>query len=158
MTDSFTLPDFKMTASLFYSKTLFGTDSFSTGLTFNFIDGERDGFPEPSNGQFHHIGSFSTLDWQISYQLGQPEEISPQTPLPGYGKDGKRLLGEKAISPKPEGPSAGWRRWVANTKLTFGINNLGDVRPPFADSLTGFDTQTTNPFGRFYYVQLEKKF
>jgi iron complex outermembrane recepter protein len=158
MTDSFTLPDFKMTASLFYSKTLFGTDSFSTGLTFNFVDGERDNFPEPSNGQFHHIGSFSTLDWQISYQLGAPEEITPETPLPGYGKDGKRLLGGKATSLKPEGPGAGWRRWVANTKVTFGINNLGDVRPPFADSLTGFDTQTTNPLGRFYYVQLEKKF
>jgi iron complex outermembrane recepter protein len=158
MTDSFTLPDFKMTASLFYSKTLFGADAFSTGLTFNFVDGERDGFPEPSNGQFHHIGSFSTLDWQISYLLGAPEEINPQTPLPGYGKDGKRVLGEKATSPKPEGPVAGWRRWVANTKLTFGINNLGDVRPPFSDALAGFDTQTTNPIGRFYYVQLEKKF
>ena len=158
MTDSFTLPDFKMTASLFYSKTLFGADAFSTGLTFNFVDGERDGFPEPSNGQFHHIGSFSTLDWQISYLLGSPEEITPETPLPGYGKDGKRVLGEKAISPKPDGPSAGWRRWVANTKLTFGINNLGDVRPPFSDTLAGFDTQTTNPIGRFYYVQLEKKF
>ena len=158
MTDAFSLPDFKMTASLFYSKTLFGADSFSTGLTFNFIDAERDNFPEPSNGLVHHIGSFSTIDWQISYQLGTPEEITPETPLPGYGKDGKRVLGEKATSPKPEGPSAGWRRWVANTKLTFGINNLGDVRPPFADSLTGFDTQTTNPFGRYYYVQLEKKF
>jgi iron complex outermembrane recepter protein len=158
MTDAFSLPDFKMTASLFYSKTLFGADSFSTGLTFNFIDAERDNFPEPSNGLVHHIGSFSTIDWQISYRLGTPEEITPETPLPGYGKDGKRVLGEKATSPKPEGPSAGWRRWVANTKLTFGINNLGDVRPPFADSLTGFDTQTTNPFGRFYYVQLEKKF
>lgn len=158
MTDAFSLPDFKMTASLFYSKTLFGADSFSTGLTFNFIDAERDNFPEPSNGLVHHIGSFSTIDWQISYQLGTPEEITPETPLPGYGKDGKRVLGEKATSPKPEGPSAGWRRWVANTKLSFGINNLGDVRPPFADSLTGFDTQTTNPFGRYYYVQLEKKF
>jgi iron complex outermembrane receptor protein len=158
MTDSFNLPDFKMTASLFYSKTLFGTDSFSTGLTFNFIDAEHDDFPEPSNGLVHRIGSFSTLDWQISYLLGAPEEITPETPLPGYGKDGKRLLGEKATSPKPEGPSSGWRRWVANTKLTFGINNLGDVRPPFSDTLAGFDTQTTNPIGRFYYVQLEKKF
>ena len=98
------------------------------------------------------------VDWQISYQLGKPEEITPQTPPPGYSKDGKRILGEKAISPKPEGPSAGWRRWFANTKLTFEINNIGDVRPPFSDSLAGFDTQTTNPFGRYYYIELEKKF
>jgi iron complex outermembrane recepter protein len=157
MTDTFTLPDFKMTASLFYSKTLFGGDTFSTGLTFNFTDAELDAGTEP-NGSIHRIGSFSTLDWQISYLLGAPEEITPETPLPGYGKDGKRVLGEKATSPKPDGPSAGWRRWVANTKLTFGINNLGDVRPPFSDTLAGFDTQNTNPIGRFYYVQLEKKF
>jgi iron complex outermembrane recepter protein len=158
LTDSFNFPDFKMTASLFYSKTVFGTDTFSTGLTLNFIDSELDSFTEPSNGKVHRIGSFTTLDWQISYLLGKPEEISPLTPLPGYDKEGKRLLGEKAISPKPEGPSAGWRRWIADTKITFGINNLGDVRPPFADNLQGFDTQTTNPLGRYYYIQLEKKF
>jgi iron complex outermembrane receptor protein len=168
MTDTFTLPDFKMTASIFYSKTLFGLDTFSTGFTLNYIDSEHDQFDtfqgaissgnaEP-NGLVHRIGSFTTVDWQISYQLGKPEEITPQTPPPGYTKDGKRILGEKAISPKPEGASAGWRRWFADAKLTFGINNIGDVRPPFSDSLAGFDTQTTNPFGRYYYVELEKKF
>jgi iron complex outermembrane receptor protein len=168
MTDTFTLPDFKMTASIFYSKTLFGLDTFSTGFTLNYIDSEHDQFDtfqgaisssnaEP-NGLVHRIGSFTTVDWQISYQLGKPEEITPQTPPPGYTKDGKRILGEKAISPKPEGASAGWRRWFADAKLTFGINNIGDVRPPFSDSLAGFDTQTTTPFGRYYYVELEKKF
>ena len=35
-------PDFKLTASLFYSKTLFGIDTFQTGVTFNFIDSEHD--------------------------------------------------------------------------------------------------------------------
>ena len=133
----------------------------------NYIDSEHDqvdtfqgaipGNTEP-NGFVHRIGSFTTVDWQISYQLGKPEEITPQTPPPGYSKDGKRILGEKAISPKPEGPSAGWRRWFADTKLTFGINNIGDVRPPFSDTFAGFDTQTTNPFGRYYYIELEKKF
>jgi iron complex outermembrane recepter protein len=168
ITDTFGFPDFKMTASIFYSKTLFGIDTFSTGFTLNYIDSEHDEFDtfqgalsannaEP-NGLVHRIGSFTTVDWQISYQLGKPEEITPQTPPPGYSKDGKRILGEKAISPKPEGPSAGWRRWFADTKVTFGINNIGDVRPPFSDSLAGFDTQTTNPFGRYYYVQFEKKF
>ena len=157
ITDMFTTPDFKMTASTFYSKTLFGIDTFSTGFTLNYIDSEHEGFAE-LNGSVHRIGSFTTVDWQISYQLGKPEEITPQTPAPGYGKDGKRILGEKSISPKPEGPSAGWRRWFANTKLTFGINNVGDVRPPFSDTAPGFDTQTTNPFGRYYYIELEKKF
>jgi hypothetical protein len=29
-------------------------------------------------------------------------------------------VGEKAIAPKPEAPSGGWRKWVAGTKLVFG--------------------------------------
>jgi iron complex outermembrane receptor protein len=168
MTDTFNLPDFKMTASIFYSKTLFGIDTFLTGFTLNYIDSEHDQFDtfqgalsasnaEP-NGQVHRIGSFTTVDWQISYQLGKPEAIEPQTPQPGYDKDGKRIAGERAISPKLEGSSVGWRRWLANTKLTLGINNIGDVRPPFADTLEGFDTATTNPFGRYYYIQVEKRF
>ena len=168
MTDTFTLPDFKMTASIFYSKTLLGIDTFSTGFTLNYIDSEHDefdtfsgalpsGFAEP-NGLVHRIGSFTTVDWQISYQLGKAEEIEPQTPQPGYGKEGKRITGEQATSPKSEGSSAGWRRWLANTKLTFGINNIGDVKPPFADTLEGFDTATTNPLGRYYYLQVEKRF
>jgi outer membrane receptor protein involved in Fe transport len=88
----------------------------------------------------------------------KPEAIEPQTPQPGYDKDGKRIAGERAISPKLEGSSVGWRRWLANTKLTLGINNIGDVIPPFADTLEGFDTATTNPFGRYYYIQVEKRF
>jgi hypothetical protein len=40
--DSYGIPDFKAIASLFYSKTLFGIDTFRTGLTLNFIDSEHD--------------------------------------------------------------------------------------------------------------------
>jgi hypothetical protein len=60
-----------------------------------------------------------------------PAKSFAQTPQPGYDKDGKRLVGEKAISPKPEARTDGWRRYVKGTKLTFGIQNIGDVRPPF---------------------------
>jgi outer membrane receptor protein involved in Fe transport len=167
-TDTFTIPDFKMTASLFYSKTLFGIDTFSTGLTLNYIDSEHDQFDnfqgalssdnaEP-NGFVHRIGSFTTVDWQISYRFGKFEELTPETPQPGYSKDGKKIVGVDAISPKAEASAAGWRRWLANTKLVFGINNIGDVRPPFADTFEGFDTSTANPLGRYYFLELEKSF
>lgn len=167
-TDTFTIPDFKMTASLFYSKTLFGIDTFSTGLTLNYIDSEHDQFDDfqgalssdnaEPNGFVHRIGSFTTVDWQISYRFGKFEELTPETPQPGYSKDGKKIVGVDAISPKAEASAAGWRRWLANTKLVFGINNIGDVRPPFADTFEGFDTSTANPLGRYYYLELEKSF
>jgi iron complex outermembrane recepter protein len=167
--DSFGIPDFKAIASLFYSKLLFGLDTFRTGLTLNYIDSEHDlndNFKgtNPSAtldapNYVHLIGSFTTLDWQISYAFGAPTPPVSETPQPGYAKDGKRILGEKAISPKPEGSGDGIRKWLANTTLTFGINNLGDVKPPFsADYYQGFDTGNTVPYGRVFYFQIDKKF
>lgn len=167
-TDSFTFPDLKMMASLFYSKTLFGSDTFRTGFTLNYIDSEHDaldnfkgtnplGGTEP-NGLVHRVGSWTTVDWQISYRLGPPAEVAPDAPKPGYDKEGKRIIGEQAIFAKPEGRKGGIRQWLANTTVTFGINNLGDVRPPFADVTIGYDVETTNGIGRFFYFQLEKRF
>jgi iron complex outermembrane recepter protein len=167
--DSFGVPDFKLVASLFYSKILFGIDTFRTGLTINYTDSEHDlndnfkGTDPQANlnapKYVHLIGSFTTLDWQISYAFGAPTPPLSAAPLPGYSKDGKRVIGEKAISPKPEGSSDGIRKWLANTTLTFGINNIGDVKPPYsADWYQGFDTGDAVPYGRVYYVQIDKKF
>jgi hypothetical protein len=41
-TDSFGIPDFKALASLFYSKTVFGIDTFRTGVTLHYVDSEHD--------------------------------------------------------------------------------------------------------------------
>jgi iron complex outermembrane receptor protein len=162
-------PDFKLTGSVFYSKTVFGVDTFRTGLTINYLDSEHDindfrglgldlrdpnfGFPDT-----HVVGSWTTFDWQISYTFGKPEEVTPATAKPGYDKEGKRVVGEKAISPQAEGRSAGWRRWLAATTFTFGINDIFDTRPPFQDSTAGFDTASATPIQRYFYISVEKKF
>ena len=165
--DSYGAPDFKMVTSLFYSKTLFGIDTLRTGFTLNYIDSEHD-IDDNYKGTdphvtldapnyVHLIGSFTTVDWQISYTLG----AAPTAPIPppGYSKEGKKLIGEEAISPKPEGSSNGIRKWLANTTLTFGINNIGDVKPPFSsDWYQGYDTSNTVPYGRLFYFQIDKKF
>jgi iron complex outermembrane receptor protein len=167
-------PDFKLVASLFYSKHLFGNDNFRTGFTLNFIDSETDfisdlhgTLPAVDSGQnpvgyTHKVGDWTTVDWQISYEFGPPTEVTPETPAPGYSKDGKRIVGEKAISPKPEGTRWGWRTFLANTTFTFGINNLGDTRPPLSvqggSFDQGFDTEASTPIGRYFYIEAEKKF
>jgi hypothetical protein len=45
----------------------------------------------------------------------------------------------------------------AGASVTFGINNVFDAAPPFADNFQGYDAQTASPIGRFFYVELEKK-
>jgi outer membrane receptor protein involved in Fe transport len=169
-TDTFQVgPDWKMLGSLFYSKTLFGIDTFKTGVTVHYVGSEQDAVNSQNNtnpnetldfpGYVHIIGSWTTLDWQISYQFGQPTEITPETPKPGYDKEGKRIVGEKAIAPRPEGSRWGIRNLLSNTTLTFGIDNIFDTAPPFsADWYQGYDTSETNYIQRFFYVSVEKKF
>jgi iron complex outermembrane receptor protein len=174
ITDSFTTPDFKMVANLFYSKTVFGVDTFKTGVTLNYVDSEHDGngsdfqtqgltIPQlvalTGFTQTHVVGYWLTFDWQISYEFGKPAIVTPETPKPGYDKEGKRVMGEKAVAPVPEARTGGIRTWLAGTKLVFGINNIFDTRPPFSDATTvGFDSQVTNAFQRYFYVEVEKKF
>jgi outer membrane receptor protein involved in Fe transport len=166
--DSFGLPDLKLVGSVFYSKTVFAVDTVKTGIVLNFTDSYHDandnfkgtnpGATVEPNGFVHRIGSWTTWDWQISYKFGAPEEVTAQTPAAGYSKDGKKVVGEKAIAPRREGASGGIRYWLANTTLTFGINNIFDTNPPFSDEGYGFDPTTANAFGRYFYMEVEKKF
>jgi iron complex outermembrane receptor protein len=164
-------PDIKFLASAFYSKTVFAIDTVRTGLTLHYIGSELD-LTNSANGTnpnatlnfpnyVHLIGSWTTLDWQISYKFGQPAEITPQAPKPGYDKEGKKIVGEKAIAPAPEGSHWGWRNLLANTTFTFGINNIFDTAAPFAvDSvLSNFDAGSgVNNIQRYFWVSIDKKF
>ena len=129
----------------------------------NFLDSEQDGdgsdfqsagipnsqiLAQTGFTQTHVNGNWLTFDWQISYELGKPEIVTPETPKPGYNKEGKKVIGEKAVAPAPEMANGGIRTWLAGTKLTFGINNIFDTRPPFSDTVTpgfGYDSSVTSP-------------
>jgi hypothetical protein len=165
-------PDFKLVASAFYSKTICGIDTFRTGITLNYRDSEAD-FNNNAKGSnplanasldapryVHLIGSWTTVDWQISYEFGKPAEITPETAKPGYDKEGNRLVGEKAISPNPEGSRWGWRSLLANTKFIFGINNIFDSHPPLSvdSAWLGRDTGNDNSIQRFFYFEMDKHF
>jgi iron complex outermembrane recepter protein len=166
-------PDFKLVASAFYSKTVFGVDTFRTGFVLNYVDSEADvinnrkgSAPNLNNGldfpgYVHLIGSWTTVDWQVSYLFGKPVPITPETPKPGYNKEGKPIVGEKAIAPAPESPHWGWRSLLADTTLTFGIKNIFDTRPPLSidqNGGNGYDFGNADPIQRYFYVSVEKKF
>ncbi len=58
-------------------------------------------------------------------------------------------------------PKNGGNRWLADTKVTLGCNNLLDKDPPFASSFAnnsnGYPGFIYNATGRFVYLSLEKK-
>jgi outer membrane receptor protein involved in Fe transport len=171
--DSFTLPDFKLVASLFYSKRTIGSDSLRTGFTLNYLDSEHDGIDNFKGtlpavdaglnppGYVHLVGSWTTLDWQISYQFGPTFEITLGSAKPGFDQDGKRILGDQATTP-PEVSRGWWRSLLSNATFTFGINNLFDTAPPLSTQggtfFQGFDTLNATPIQRYFYLQIEKKF
>jgi len=171
-TDSFGAPNLKLLASAFYSKTIFGSDTVRTGFTLHYTGWELDanntfngtnpaaaaGLDFP--GYIHVIGNWTTLDWQISYRFGQPELITPETPKPGYDKEGKKVVGEQAVAPPRQASPWGLRNLLANTTLTFGISNIFDTYPPLSvDNVQGnYDANVGNPVMRFFYVSVEKKF
>jgi iron complex outermembrane receptor protein len=167
-------PDLKLVTSIFYSKHVFGNDLIRTGFTLNYESSELDaindlhgtqpavdaGLTPP--GYIHLVGDWTTLDWQISYEFGPPVEVTPETPKAGYDKEGKKIVGEKAIAPVAEGHGWTWRRLLDNTTFTFGIKNVCDTRPPLAidgnSGYQGYDTLAANPIQRFFYGSIEKKF
>ena len=73
----------------------------------------------------------------------------------GTGKE-KNLLPVSTAEYKP----CGWRSWLNNTTITFGINNLTDEQPPFVAAAfeNGYDESTANIKGRTWYVALKKRF
>ena len=54
----------------------------------------------------------------------------------------------------------GWRSWLNNTTLTLGMQNVFDRRPAICRRHfeNGYDESLATIKGRFWYVQLRKKF
>ena len=143
--DTFSIPEFKMVNRLGYEKGGFGAN-----LTVNYIDSYDD-----ENGTvkspIRKVGSWTTVDLQASYEF----DFMPDD-LPSYSKD-KGGSGKSSKATVP-GTLTGWKKWLNGTKITVGCQNVGDVEPPFANAVEGYDTATADATGRFIYASLRKKF
>ena len=72
-------------------------------------------------------------------------------------KDGK----EKNVLPvsTAEYYPCGWRAWLNGTTLTLGMQNVFGTDPPFVAGFLKTTTTNRSPIkGRFWYVQLKKRF
>ena len=73
-------------------------------------------------------------------------------------KDGK----EKNVIPvsTAEYNPCGWRAWLNNTTVTLGMQNVFDSDPPFSGGgvENGYDESIATIKGRFWLVQLKKRF
>jgi iron complex outermembrane recepter protein len=155
-----TSPSFQFYINAFYSKQLFHFDDFRAGLTMTYYNGYKGPNFSPSlpNEPYtSKIPSWYVFDWQISYEFGKPDKVTPETPAPGYTKEGKRILGDNNQVGKAAGTSF-WRSFLGGTTITLGIYNVFDQQLPMMDN-DKYDRIGTVPwgYGRSFLVSVEKK-
>ena len=112
------------------------------------------------------IREWTTLDLIASYTFKLPVPVAQQE-VAGYAKDGGKNVKmhdgkEKSVAPisTAEYSTCGWRAWLNDTTLTLGMQNVFDSNPPFAGGAfeNGYDESLADIKGRFWYVQLKKRF
>jgi iron complex outermembrane receptor protein len=111
------------------------------------------------------VAAWTTLDLIASYTFDLP--LPAPAEVPGLAKDGGKNFKvkdgkEKNVIPvsTAEYSPCGWRAWLNNTTLTLGMQNVLDADPPFVagSGENGYDESLATIKGRFWYVQLKKRF
>jgi hypothetical protein len=123
----------------------------------------------PRNGPLpwraRKVREWTTLDLITSYTFNLPPPAP--APVPGLAKDGGKNVKmkdgkEKNVIPvsTAEYNACGWRAWLNNTTLILGMQNVFDSDPPFVAGAfeNGYDESLATIKGRFWYVQLKKRF
>ncbi len=130
--------------------------SLNSGLSRN-GDYTQDGGPN-----LPKIRDYYTVDLTFNYEFGL-NKTSPKAPVPSPkdGKDGKG--GGKTMVANQEMAHSGFNYLglLDGLKVTFGINNVTNARPPFiagSPDSSNTDVSIYDPYQRLYYFVLSKKF
>ena len=109
------------------------------------------------------VREWITFDMIASYTFNLPPPAP--APVPGFAKGGGKNFKmkdgkEKNVMPvsTSEYNPCGWGNWLNNTTISVGMQNVFDEDPPFAAGSGGYDASLATIKGRFWYVQLKKKF
>jgi outer membrane receptor protein involved in Fe transport len=141
----------------------------NVSLTQSFFTGELAKPQTPRSGPLpwraRKVREWITLDVIASYTFNLPPPAP--APVPGFAKDGGKNVKmkdgkEKNVMPvsTAEYNPCRWRAWLNNTTISIGMQNVFDEDPPFvAGSFeNGYDESLATIKGRFWYVQLKKRF
>jgi outer membrane receptor protein involved in Fe transport len=110
------------------------------------------------------IREWITLDIIASYAFNLPPPGPAE--VPGFAKDGGKNVKmdgkEKNVMPvsTAEYNPCGWRAWLNGTTISVGLQNVFDEDPPFVagNFENNYDESLADVRGRFWYVQLKKRF
>jgi len=112
------------------------------------------------------IREWTTLDLIASYTFNLRAPVAQQE-VAGFAKDDGKSIKmpdgkEKSVLPTSTADygTRGWRAWLKGTTITLGMQNVFDSDPPFVAGSFGYgyDPSLADVKGRFWYLQLTKKF
>jgi iron complex outermembrane recepter protein len=119
----------------------------------------NNGDPNPNVGQesfrARKVSAWITLDLIASYTFNLPPPAAAE--VPGFAKDGGKNVMPVSTA---EYNLCGWHGWLNNTTISLGMQNVFDEDPPFVagSGENGYDESLATIKGRFWYVQLKKRF
>jgi outer membrane receptor protein involved in Fe transport len=95
------------------------------------------------------VAAWTTLDLILNYTFNLPPPVAAE--VPGLAKDGGKNVKIKDGKDK---------KVMNNTTMTLGMQNVFDEDPPFVagSGTNGYDESLATIKGRFWYVQLKKRF
>jgi len=137
---------------------------FDAGATFHWTSAYADDNID-LNPHFRNVNDWYTLDVIGSYTFNLPRPAAAK--VPGLAKDGGKNVKmqdgkEKNVLPvsTAEYNSCGWRAWLDGMTISLGMQNVLDADPPFVAGAfnTNYDESIATIKGRFWYVQLKKRF
>ncbi|MBV9008180.1 MAG: TonB-dependent receptor [Verrucomicrobia bacterium] len=162
-TFSGSLPRLRAYGSVFYhgpsSSMLNG---FDTGAIVHYTGQYNDDM----STAIRKVREWTTLDLIGSYTFNAPTP-QPEQQVAGYSKDGGKNVRTKDGKDKNVMPvstasysECGWRSWMNGTTLSLGMQNVFDSDPPFVAGAfeNNYDESLADVRGRFWYVQLKKRF
>ena len=152
--------------------------NFDVNATWRYIGGYREiikndmtalGFAfagaYPNDVHEHFVHPTNFIDVQASYSLIFTPPVE-QAPVAGYSKGGKEVLTSKdgkAVESTAAYEMPCWKTILNNSTITLGCNNVFGQDPPkqfgfFFANANNYPGFQYDNIGRFWYVELKKKF
>ncbi len=150
-------PNYRITALTRYSY-----EGASVAVNMNYMPGldNSQGHDPETEDQFTFmkIGDYLTFDMRLQYAF----QAKPVAAAPSYSKDAKDAKGMVAGSSAmaaPETTVSPFSRLVDGLTVAVGCNNIFDRVPPTVDGANNnTDLSAYDPYGRFLYFEVSKKF
>jgi iron complex outermembrane recepter protein len=127
---------------------------FETVFTFNYTDSYLDSPPDRT------VDYNTTFDLFLQYRFGLGSGRTAITTGLAKERHGKATIDDKGGKETfvPPGSVVRQNRWLDGLALRFGVRNIFDDPPPFANNTAGFPVGLEDPRQRFVFFDIEKKF